>query len=454
VGLINPTHYLSVFSKTSKRDSSEPYLMMNGDRLLIFAALSIPSITLAVSIFLGSDMYHMSGLEFCSKPVAFDVWAEVPYIKAYCWANLQHLSESGEVISLWHYSYYPFILCTLTLLVFTTELMWRFVNLRNLAHGLDYVLDALEESIRDIMAIFLEDMTANPGLRFTHVGHEGACNENFQAKESDDAEKQLLTNNGYGACSNGYNNGSVKSDTAKDGCHFESHISSFVANTHAKKKFDEKYTNFNAILKSFASSSRFTKKLIFFRAFLFFVVLVVEGVTAWLFLIPHRNPSEINCPLPPQFYQTDDNGTEITHTTFLFSPVVIRTEILWTMVICNIVIAFSALIFWARTPTRHSLGMCLLKQLPAVNMDASMISKNSDLSYLMELVYVNRNRLDYVKFGFNILAASDAKMHTSSRSKKGFLSIFRETILWMRSLDKDKKLAKMVEIMNDNIESG
>ena len=51
------------------------------------------------------------------------------------------------------------------------------------------------------------------------------------------------------------------------------------------------------------------------------------------------------------------------------------------------------------------------------------------------------------------MAASDAKV--GKKSKDGnFLSIFRETILWMQSLDKDSHLKKIVTALNENMESG
>ena len=47
---------------------------------------------------------------------------------------------------------------TITLLMYTPELFWRFANLYQLSHGLDYILDALEESVRDIMEFLLDDV--------------------------------------------------------------------------------------------------------------------------------------------------------------------------------------------------------------------------------------------------------------------------------------------------------
>ena len=123
----------------------------------------------------------------------------------------------------------------------------------------------------------------------------------------------------------------------------------------------------------------------------------VEGFVYWIFLVPSRNPYEIQCPLPPQFYQTDENGAEVTRTLALFAPVVIRTTILWTMWIANLGLILAAGFVWKNCNTANSMGMRLLQNLPSVTIEKKYLTKSSDLSYLMQLVYVNRNRLEFVR---------------------------------------------------------
>ena len=123
---------------------------------------------------------------------------------------------------------------------------------------------------------------------------------------------------------------------------------------------------------------------------------LVEIVVYFLFLVPRRNPVEILCPLPPQFYTTDAVTNEtVTRTLVLFSPVIIRTTVMWTMFIANIVLLVGALYTWFNDNKLR--GVMLLKKLPSVKVPDKVLSKRSDLSFLMELVYVNRQRLQFVK---------------------------------------------------------
>ena len=118
-----------------------------------------------------------------------------------------------------------------------------------------------------------------------------------------------------------------------------------------------------------------------------------------LYLHPKRNPQEISCPLPPQFYYTSVSGqSEITRETFHFSPVVIRTTIMWQMWIANIFLLIAAFKIWVSVPSKNSRGIQLLKKLVSLEKSCEpKLNGYSDLSYLMELVYVNRNRMKYVR---------------------------------------------------------
>ena len=112
--------------------------------------------------------------------------------------------------------------------------------------------------------------------------------------------------------------------------------------------------------------------------------------------MPSRNPVEIMCPLPPQFYITDpETNANITRTLVLFAPVVMRTTIMWVMWISNILLAIVAVYLWATS--ERSPGVKLLKNLPSVKLSDQILFKRSDLSYIMELVYINRQRLQFVK---------------------------------------------------------
>ena len=127
------------------------------------------------------------------------------------------------------------------------------------------------------------------------------------------------------------------------------------------------------------------------------IFFLVEIFIYFIFLVPSRNPVEIMCPLPPQFYTTDavTNAT-VTRTLVLFAPVIIRTTVMWLMWISNILLVIGAIYTWGSAGASPR-GVKLLQKLPSVKIADKILFKRSDLSYLMELVYVNRHRLQYVK---------------------------------------------------------
>ena len=51
------------FAQTTKRDERDPYVMFNFDRMINFAAISIPGLALATTFFIGSDLYTADGLQ-------------------------------------------------------------------------------------------------------------------------------------------------------------------------------------------------------------------------------------------------------------------------------------------------------------------------------------------------------------------------------------------------------
>ena len=68
----------------------------------------------------------------------------------------------------------------------------------------------------------------------------------------------------------------------------------------------------------------------------------------------------------------------------------------------------------------------------------------------MQLVHVNRHRLEFVKMGFNILGASDVFGDEISDSDS-FQNIFNEVLLWSGTDQSDEKLEKIAKKVNENI---
>ena len=128
--------------------------------------------------------------------------------------------------------------------------------------------------------------------------------------------------------------------------------------------------------------------------------LLVEGAIFWFYLRPKNNPMEINCPLPPHMYYTDEETNQkVTFILAIFPPVAVRTKLMWTMwvsILCLIIAA--ALGYRAASNKSNTRGFRLMKKLPSVTLGEAKFSKDSDLRYLTELVYANRWRLQYVKY--------------------------------------------------------
>lgn len=71
---------------------------------------------------------------------------------------------------------------------------------------------------------------------------------------------------------------------------------------------------------------------------------------------------------------------------------------MWTMFAANLILILIAIIAWTVISIHNRPGVRLLQKLPSVLTKDKTFEKSSDLRYLMELVYVNRNRLQFVKY--------------------------------------------------------
>ena len=154
---------LQKLASATKRDERDPYVMFNYDRMINYGAIAIPGAALMTTLFLGNDMYTAEGLQAINprdrgtdNSLRFDRWTELGVAKAYCWTHLG--VENGENGGyLWHYAFFPYILMLLALLIHLVQITWRFSDLDRLTSLLDFILDGLEESIRDILDFLLEE---------------------------------------------------------------------------------------------------------------------------------------------------------------------------------------------------------------------------------------------------------------------------------------------------------
>ena len=58
------------------------------------------------------------------------------------------------------------------------------------------------------------------------------------------------------------------------------------------------------------------------------------------------------------------------------------------------------------------------------------------------------------RFGFQILATTDATKEDEAVKGNNFFCIFRETVMWMRNTEKDEVLRNIVQSVNKNVSKG
>ena len=131
---------------------------------------------------------------------------------------------------------------------------------------MDYVLDAVEESIRDVMECFLENVKRNVVTK--HVTESGDATENNNQFKSlpesnfnGDIETQKLTETSF-------DGGEPLPQTMED------ELYDLVQKNQGEKNLDLKFKYFNRILTQFANSDHYIKKVRFMRLYLFLVITI------------------------------------------------------------------------------------------------------------------------------------------------------------------------------------
>ena len=88
----------------------------------------------------------------------YDKWTEIPVLRQYCWNNLIHVIPGNDAKPFqFQYGFFPLILALLVILTYSVRVIWRFSSLNRLVNVLDYVIEGLEEALRDMMAFFIRE---------------------------------------------------------------------------------------------------------------------------------------------------------------------------------------------------------------------------------------------------------------------------------------------------------
>lgn len=144
------------------------------------------------------------------------------------------------------------------------------------------------------------------------------------------------------------------------------------------------------------------------------------GYTYFQFVVPIRNPSEINCLLPPAFLHSPITGRQLQRNdtiALLFVPVTVRTSLML------VALAFYAVIFilstwiWASAGS-FVPGIELLQQIGSRDvrkilkkLDRQLPWTCTDLHLIMGLTYVNRDRLHFIQYVYRFVNDSNCKMY-------------------------------------------
>ena len=101
----------------------------------------------------------------------YDRWSETPLLTEYCWNHLSHVEPGKDATPFqFQYSFFPYILALIVIITFSGQVTWRFSSLNRLVNVLDYVIEGLEEALRDMMAFIIKeenrslDTERTPGL--------------------------------------------------------------------------------------------------------------------------------------------------------------------------------------------------------------------------------------------------------------------------------------------------
>jgi len=390
-GLVDPSNVLSKLSGETKRNRSLPFLMLNADRVFIHFIAAVPSLILTAAVLLGDKMYSSNSLVMMTPTIngsrPFDRWYDQPAITEYCWSQMKavQVSPNGQLseTNIWHYSMFPYVMVMFCLIPLLANLAWRVMDLDELAHALDFIIDGVEESIQDTVAFLVKRAKSNGRL------------------ESPAEATSMTENTAF-----------IQPNLYKD------YVSSFKV---------EKFHEFNLILNKYSKQAEFRLKLKILRIVSLCCVLIENCLCYYIYLVPERNPVTFGCYLPRELQIS--SGQDIGF--FVFSPVTTRSLLLWAMFFINLlVLVFGLFSFFLnpKAPAKNP-GVQLIENLPQIDDDLKF-DESKDLLYILSLVHTNRFRYESLRFGFHILAVSNLATSDSDAKHQEFLKAMRESALW------------------------
>ena len=109
------------------------------------------------------DVYKSDSLYFVNPrntddgSLRYDRWSETPLLTEYCWNHLANVEPGKSQNFQFQYSFFPYILALIVIITYSVQVTWRFSSLNRLVNVLDYVIEGLEEALRDMMAFIIRE---------------------------------------------------------------------------------------------------------------------------------------------------------------------------------------------------------------------------------------------------------------------------------------------------------
>ena len=123
--------------------------------MALCSAITTPLTILSITAFLRDDLFKQDALEVKSKDLMS--YNDVNFLKAYCWSQLHHVTVDGTVINLQHYSYFPYVLVLVAMLMYGVKILWRSRSVFQLSPNgnILYIYSYLLESNRGLFVLVL-----------------------------------------------------------------------------------------------------------------------------------------------------------------------------------------------------------------------------------------------------------------------------------------------------------
>jgi len=417
-----------------KRRSSAPCILFGFDRTINLISTAIPGTVLAFVITFGGAIYKSEGLELVNPRdrenggLRFDRWTEVTTVKEYCWNHLGNVVDNGAHSMEYqhHYSLFPYLLLFITLSMAFLEATWRFSDLDKLVSVLDFVIDGLEESIRDVIQFLIEEdggsrIALNESKVKVEVIPKKVNGEGDQLIDVEDlvAEKEE-------ECLNE---------------RFQKHF--------AIRGFNGKFEKFNKIAQDFSKSRKFLNRFWFKRIMVIFFNLLSIGILSLLYYHPVFNLERFNCPLPKELHYINSKNETVISAVHYYNAYRFRTLMVEMLLSLQIILVLGAPIVWIRLTSVKAAGTRLLMNLPMI--DQNLLAKDgyNDLNLILDLVIVNRERAKYIGLALDVLDTIQVNVENQNRNI-GFLRTLRELANWHTSDDTNiEKIVNGIQANNN-----